>query len=166
MTEADAALTSLWRIELLHPALVHFPVALTLVGAAFWFCALAARGRPALAWLAPAAAALIMLAALSAWAGVISGGWADAVVGRHLYDPRVVETHENRATLLAWLLSVTAALNLLLRRVSAGATLRRAGLTAVAALLLVCCGLLAHVGHLGASLVYQQGAAVKPPEIH
>lgn len=160
-----AALAGMWRIELLHPAVVHFPVALVLTAAGFWLAGLVLGRRPGCAWLHPATTALVALSAPSAWAAVATGEWADAVVGRTLFDPRVLEAHENTAKLLALLMSVAAGIALL-RHWQRLSRRQRSLLSAFTGALLLCgCALLGYIGHLGASLVYQQGAAVQAPSM-
>lgn len=150
----------MWRIEMLHPMVVHFPIALIVTGTLLWFGGLSGSRFAILRPLAPTGSVLIGIAAVASWAAVITGGWADSVVGRSLYDPRVAETHENRATLLAILISVTFGIDLLRHWYRRS---RRLATVTVGALLIGCCGLLASTAHLGASLVYQQGAAVEAP---
>lgn len=162
-TADGGAFVTMWRIELLHPATVHFPVALTVVGFLFWLID-AFRHR----WVSfqafdTAGCAMICLAALSAWAAVQKGFWADEVVGRELYDPRPLKDHENAAVILAWVMTGAASVDLLRRFNAVPTKLRAATWLLVAGLLLAGNGLIAYTSHLGARLVYQQGAGVHAP---
>jgi uncharacterized membrane protein len=161
----------MWRIELLHPAVVHFAVALTLVGALFWafgllgatdgkfgrrfrFC----RSFELSAWL------LLLLACLGSWASVQTGFWADEQVGRALFDPRPLKDHERYGLALSWVLTATVlveALRLFVNRLRA---LRQVAAILVACGLVASCGLVGWTAHLGAGLVYQQGAGVQLPD--
>ncbi|MFO8026632.1 MAG: DUF2231 domain-containing protein [Opitutales bacterium] len=156
-------LVTLWRIELLHPATIHFSIALTMVGGLFWLAG-ALRGRWPQLWAFDTVACVtICLAAIATWAAVQTGFWADEVVGRELYDPRPLKDHENAGLTLAWVMTGAAAVDLLRRLPSLSKRLRAAGWLLVAGLLLVASGLVIHTAHLGAGLVYQQGAGVRAP---
>lgn len=149
----------MWRIELLHPAVVHFPVALTVVGSLFWLLGHLRRCHP---FRAPAALSLF-LAMLGAWAAVQTGFWADAEVGRELFDPRPLKDHENTGLAFAWLMSA-----IVLGEILRLAFFRNRRLRLVMNLLLglaLGCAmvLVGYTAHLGAGLVYQQGAGVEMP---
>lgn len=160
LAAADGSgLSSMWRIELLHPAVVHFPVALTLLGSLFWILG----GTRRLASFRVPAAATLILATAGAWLAVQTGFWADSEVGRDLYDPRPLKDHENLGLGFAWLMSGIAVgellrlLGVFRGRIRIGMSLG-VGLALVAAVVLV-----GYTAHLGAGLVYQQGAAVEMP---
>lgn len=161
---AQDGLHTMWRIELLHPVTVHWPIVVTFLGVVFWVAARAGRFWPALRVFRLPATTLIVLAAATAWLAVLTGYRADAVVGRALYDPRPLKAHENNAELVSWMLVAAALLELarylprLNRRARTGATLL------LLALLLTISGVMAWTAHLGASLVYQQGAGVIMPQ--
>lgn len=156
-------LPSMWRIELLHPATVHFSIALTIVGALFW-AAGAFRGRwPRMGAFDLVGSVTLILAAVSAWVAVQTGFWADAVVGRELFDPRPLKDHENAGLTLAWLITGTTVVDILRRSRYMPVKLRRPAWLVVAVALLASIGLVAYTAHLGAGLVYQQGAGVQHP---
>ncbi|MFO7724696.1 MAG: hypothetical protein R6V45_04020, partial [Oceanipulchritudo sp.] len=106
---ATGALTSMWRIELLHPAVIHFPIVLTLLGGLFWILG---HARALETFRVPAVVTLI-LAAAGAWLAVQTGFWADAEAGRDLYDPRPLKDHENLGFTFALLMSGIAVVELL-----------------------------------------------------
>lgn len=156
-------LETMWRIELLHPATVHAPVVLTFIGAAFWGLGLlGARWRRLRSFALPATVLLVM-AAGTAGTAVLTGFWADEVVGRSLYDPRPLKDHENLAETVTWLLVAVAAVELVRWVPRLKGTARVVATAAVGVGLLAACGLMAWTAHLGASLVYQQGAGVIMP---
>lgn len=156
-------LHTMWRIELLHPVTVHWPIVVSLLAVLFWIAARLGRWWSPLRVFRVPATVLILLAAASAWLAVLTGYWADSVVGRDMYDPRPLKAHENNAELVSWLLIAASVLELaryfprLHRRVRAGASV------VLLAVLLASCGVMAWTAHLGASLVYQQGAGVVMP---
>jgi uncharacterized membrane protein len=156
-------LSSLWRIELLHPAVVHFSVALTLVGSLFWLVGLMGRKFPRCQAFGLTAWWLLLLACLSSWASVQTGFWADHAVGRELFDPRPLKDHERFGLAFSWVLSATVVVEGLRLFVSRVRLYRKYLAPLVAVGLIVSCGLVAWTSHLGAGLVYQQGAGVQMP---
>lgn len=156
---ATGELSSMWRIELLHPAVVHFPVALTVVGGLFWL--LGRFGR--LGHFRIPAALILILATLGAWLGVQTGFWADAEVGRDLYDPRPLKDHENLGLAFAWLMSGISLAETLCLAVIRNFRVLRAMNVLLGLALLLAFGLVGYTAHLGAGLVYQQGAGVEMP---
>ncbi len=156
-------LVTMWRIELLHPATIHFPIALTVVGTVFWLAGGLRRRWPRLGAFDIVGSVTLLLAGLGVWVAVQTGLWADGVVGRDLYDPRPLEDHENAGWTLAWLMTGTVAVDLARRRRQIPPKVRQASWLAVAVALLAANGLVIYTAHLGASLVYQQGVGVQAP---
>lgn len=141
----------------LHPAIVHLPIALTLLVPIFAVVALVAirRGaRPMRTW----GVALAMFAALTA------SGWASAETGESEEErvesvvPRpALHAHQDAADQFVWISAGVlgvAALGLLTTR--AGQAARLVATAGSAVLLLA--GY--RVGHSGGALVYQYGAGV------
>lgn len=156
-------LSTMWRIELLHPAVVHFSVALTLVGSLFWLVGLFGGQFPSCKPFRLTAWWLLLLACIGTWAGVQTGFWADHVVGRELYDPRPLKDHERFGLAFSWVLTAVVLVEAVRLFVSKVRPVKRY-LTALVALGLVAsCALVAWTSHLGAGLVYQQGAGVQMP---
>lgn len=165
------AVPSMWRTELWHPLVVHFPIALLLVGTLFRIGAvLPGVGR--LSFLRPAGQTLLVLGTAGVWAAVYTGSLADSIVVRSLCDPTVLETHENLSYTTAYLFSGYIAADLvhyglkrwLFSEAFRGAALfRRVLLLAALGLALGGSATLVYVSHLGSSLVYQQAAAVNQP---
>lgn len=142
----------------LHPALVHFPIVLILLGTIVAVAAVIIR-RWHLPWLA---AILLGLGALGAVAATWSGEEdAEAKKGLSPQAGQVLEEHEEwgeRARNLALLAAATAVTSAMLRRfpkASAGF----AGFTALAAVGASFC--VAEAGHYGGKLVYEHGIGVK-----
>lgn len=160
-------LPSMWRTELWHPLVVHFPIALLLVGTALRLLGGFRRRWDRLHVLAVSGRVLLGLGTIGAWAAIYTGTLADAEVARSLCDPTVVEAHEFWAYRVAWLFTAALALDAAVwpvRRTGWGQPWSERGLLALLAgcLLLGSVGL-GYVGHLGSKLVYQQGAAVHTP---
>jgi uncharacterized membrane protein len=140
----------------LHPAIVHFPVVLSLLLPIFAFGAIWTIRRgitPRRAWAIPVALAGAL--ALSAWAAVQTGEAQDERVERVVAE-QPLETHEESAELF---LSLSAGLALVvaagLLRGPVGRVARLAGTVGAAALTIVAF----RVGHTGGQLVYRYGAA-------
>ena len=140
----------------LHPAVVHLPIALTLLVPIFAIGALIAirRGAKVLrAW--SIAAAMLGALSLSAWVALETGEDQEEKV-EAVVPERAFETHEEAAkAFLAFSLVVLgiAAVGLVGGRV--GTVARHAA--AAATLVLVVAGY--NVGHSGGKLVYTYGAA-------
>lgn len=148
----------MWRIELLHPPLVHFPIAFLLLGTALELVAIirAAERRPA---LRDTARLLFVLGAIGAWLAVWSGEEAEHIVNRVICDPTVTEEHEEWGLIATWIFTATALLAIGRNRLTAQRVI-----TTLIIIGSVCgSGALVYTGHLGATLVYQQGAAVYRP---
>lgn len=140
----------------LHPAIVHFPIVLTiLLPVAVLLALWRIRGgtAPRSAW----SVAVLVAAALSAsaWAAVQTGE-ADEEAVEEVVAEAPLERHEEAAErflLLTGGMLVIAAAGLLRGRAGAAARV----IAAVAALGLVVAGV--QVGHSGGELVYRYGAA-------
>ena len=140
----------------LHPAVVHLPIALTLLLPPFAIGALWAirRGaRPVRAW--GLATALLATLALSAWVAVETGEQAGERVERVIAEAPV-ESHEEAAEAFLALTAVVLGVALVgLRGGRVGQTARLLGTAGTVVLL----GAGWRVGHSGGALVYRHGAA-------
>jgi formate hydrogenlyase subunit 3/multisubunit Na+/H+ antiporter MnhD subunit len=140
----------------LHPAVVHLPIALTVLVPVFAIGALVAirRGTKVLrAW--GIAAAMLAALSLSAWVSLETGEQQEDRV-ESIVPERAFETHEEAAEAF-FMLSLgvlgVAGLGLLGGRVGTGARYA----AALGTLALVVAGY--NVGHSGGALVYTHGAA-------
>lgn len=140
----------------LHPAVVHLPIALTLLLPPFALGALWAIRRgavPRRAW--GVATALFAALSLSAWAATETGEQTEDRVERVVAEAPI-HTHEEAAEAFLALSLGTLALatfGLLSGRVGRGARVA----STIGSLALVVAGW--RVGHSGGALVYQHGAA-------
>ncbi|HLR25613.1 MAG TPA: DUF2231 domain-containing protein [Fodinibius sp.] len=155
------SLPSMWRAELWHPMVVHFPIVL-LLGAAtarlFWHGFSSSRAGIALT----ISRVMLYVGLGFAWIAVYTGTIADGVVNRSMCDPTVLEAHEQAAFMLGYLFSAATVIDLLdlwgIRWIPS------AGKRWAVTILLVGGSLqLGYTAHLGAKLVYQQSAAVYQP---
>jgi uncharacterized membrane protein len=140
----------------LHPAVVHLPIALTILLPLFAIGALVAisRGaRPTAVW--GTTTALAVLLAASAWVSIETGEGQEDRVER-IVGERPLETHEEAAEaflLIAGGMVGLSALGLARGKIGHGA--RIAGVVGT----FVVAGAGWNVGHSGGALVYQHGAA-------
>jgi len=150
----------------LHPAVVHFPIALAVLTPFFALLAFAAiqtRRAPARsAWMVVVLAQLLL--AGSAWLALETGEDQEETVEKVVAE-RHIHTHEQAAERFLAIAAAAAAVSatgLLAGR--AGAIGRAA--TLVAGVFVIAAGI--WVGHTGGSLVYEHGAAAayveKPPK--
>ena len=147
-----------WRTEVYHPLSVHFPVALLVV--AFFFKLISLKFKRELWNLG--GTVLLGLGLLGLWIAVYTGNLADGIVSRKICDPTILKDHENYAWFTAWVFTGGFALDLLRR--FKGRVFKNVIFTGVFVVVLaVGTGALAYVGHLGATLVYQQAAGVYVP---
>lgn len=157
-----ASVPDLWRAELWHPMIVHFPITL-LLGATVLRLFCHATGKDQFPVCMSASRGMLVAGTLFSWAAIFSGSIADSIVTRTLCDPTVLEDHEQISILIGYIFTVAMILDLALSRwnwIDWKGTLAS---WVVAVLLLVGSAGLTYTAHLGASLVYQQGAAVYHP---
>jgi uncharacterized membrane protein len=143
----------------LHPAIVHFPIVLILLGTAIAAAALAFP-RTALAWFS---AAILASGAMGAVAATWSGD-EDEDKAEHsgAAAKQVFEEHEEwgeRARNAAILAALAAAAAAVSRKRLPGFSRVMAALTAIVALAASWCVI--EAGHYGGQLVYQHGVGVK-----
>lgn len=139
----------------LHPAVVHFPIALTFAALLFEAASRAPRWRT----LATASLILLVLAAISAVVAVVTGHVAHEEAVVPVAARSLLEQHEELGELLAWGLALLAVAGAALARSG-----RRNGLLGWLYLALVCvfCAVMAYQGHLGGRLVYEHGVGTAP----
>ena len=90
------------RLELIHPMIVHFPIALLLIGVVLRFVSLWAVKKPRLSFLLPASWVILALGVVGAWVAIIFGEIAHDIVKPTLQDITVLEEHEVHAYTTAW----------------------------------------------------------------
>lgn len=136
----------------LHPAVVHFPVALlscALLAEAWWLWRKQEFWRDMAFWL-------LLGGTAGAFAAALTGGWAEESLYMSEALHEAVEQHETVGYLLAWLYASLLVWKLLRRQHMANNENRIfLGALLVATLLLV------YSGWLGGQLVYEHGAGVK-----
>lgn len=148
-----------WRAEVWHPLSVHFPIALLIFATVSYILSLFIKEQKAWSFMAKV---LLIFGVLAAWIGIYTGNMADGAVSRKICDPTVLKDHEIGAYTLSIIFSAALALfvvadfNLIKKS-------RKILQFVILGLLLVGSGFLVYTGHLGATVVYQQGAGVYHP---
>lgn len=149
-----------WRTETWHPLSVHFPIALLLVSTLILLISIFVKKDYQRSWQI-ASGGLLIAGTFAAWISIYTGNLADGVVARKICDPTVLKDHEIAAERVTWLFTVAAVLNALILFNFLKSTIRILSFYAMILLMLAGSGYLIYAGHLGATLVYQQGAGVK-----
>ncbi|MGQ9834409.1 MAG: DUF2231 domain-containing protein [Thermoanaerobaculaceae bacterium] len=140
----------IWLPDPLHPAVVHFPIALTFVALLFELLAF----FPKLKSLSSASPLLLALAALSSVAAVLSGEAAKDAAVIPAAARKLVEQHEELGEKVMYALLVLAVLRLMLFRLERFSTWVR---VVFLALLLAVAVAVGYNGKLGGELVFQHG---------
>jgi len=151
------------RPELIHPMLVHFPIALLSTGVLVRFAALVTPKRFKNSFLLPASRLILGFGVLAAWITVIFGETAADIVAPTLRNTQILHEHALHAYRTA--IGFTAALGIDLFRGFLQQKKSRVSKQGPAlifyTLYLVSLGNLLITGAYGATLVYEEGAAVK-----
>lgn len=153
-------LPDFWRTEVFHPLFVHFPIALLLTAFLFKLIALKFSRE---VW-EMGGTILLFLGTIGIWIAIFTGDRAGEVVTRGLCDPTMLKDHENFAYYAAYLFSAALILEFL-RLFKNGILAKKSFLLKILSVVLLALGsaTLTYVGHLGATLVYQQAAGVYHP---
>ncbi len=154
---------SLWRKELWHPMMVHIPIATLFLATLVALLLLFSHNEKNGPFLSRSFSWLLGIGVVTAWLAIYTGLWSYNTEVRRICDPTVLKSHLWWGYCTAILYTVgfvLFTLRLILRRIT---PLRRLLIFCSAALTLAGAGSLGYTGHLGASLVYQQGAGVRQP---
>jgi len=131
----------------LHPSVVHFPIALTVVGALFALLYAGLR-REWLRWFAPVLLSLALLGAVGAY---FSGQAAEDRAEAIGVPEAALEEHESAGIWSLGLIALTCIL-------SWATFVPRRGVWITAVLALLAVAAVLRTGHLGGTLVYVHGA--------
>lgn len=154
------------RPELIHPMLVHFPLALLSTGVVIRFASLWGAKRPGLSFLLPASWLILGLGVIAAWLTVIAGEVAAEIIAPTLQNMSVLEEHAEHALITASGFTIALLVDwirafLLTKRENW--TIKKGLFALVWLLYLFSLTNLMITGFYGANLVYEQGAAVAKP---
>lgn len=138
----------------LHPMIVHFPIALLIVGFLFDIAGSITKRES----FTQTAFYLIILGALGVIAAFITGDQAGSGISEEGALKQALETHEEAATLTIWIVSIAAAFRIalvLLKKFKG--VLKMVSL----ALFLIAVLAIARTGYYGGELVYKHAAGVQ-----
>lgn len=152
-------ITGFWRTEIWHPLSVHFPIALLLFATLTLLVSFFLKEFNKRPWEI-AASLLLFSGCLAAWIAIYTGNLADGIVARKICDPTVLKDHEIAGQTMTYLFTGAALLNMLVLTNLLKSQLRILTFYLSFLLMLTGSGYLIYTSHLGASLVYQQGAGV------
>lgn len=153
------------RWELVHPMIVHFPITLLLTGIFVRFAAYLSGNRKSLSFLFPASWMILGLGVISAWTAVVFGEIARDIVEPTLTSLEVLDCHQK----YAYITASSFTIGLFFDFARGWAHKKSENLWFIRYFFAFLVGLffiggllnLAMTGDLGATLVYQEGAAVE-----
>jgi uncharacterized membrane protein len=153
------------RPELIHPMLVHFPIALLFTGSIIRVAALWTKKKSTYSFLLPASWMILGLGVIAAWAAIIAGEIARDIVAQTLENIQVLNKHDDHAYYTAYgftlALLVDGIRSLFLIKLKNRSWWVKRGLAAaIWVLYLFGTVNLVMTGYYGGTLVYQEGAAV------
>ena len=154
-------LTTLTSLPNLHPAVVHFPIALLVTAVLFDLASLILRQRP---WLAHAAVTLLTLGTL----GLVGAWWTGGAAAGEMWSipgaaQAALADHEEIAELTLLVFLAILAVRLLLAFVSRKATRTPVGVFRIIVIVAALSGLLlvAITADRGGALVYRHAMGVE-----
>ncbi|MGD8749436.1 MAG: hypothetical protein PVI44_13310 [Balneolaceae bacterium] len=156
-------LPSIWRTELWHPMMVHFPIVLLLAAAVLHILLYFSNAENTRLFKKMSSLSLYA-GTIALWLAIYTGIQAGNIISQTICDPSVLHEHRNAAYVLGYLFSVTSvvdAISLQAFDISERAKKYKGWL--VTALLVAGSFYMVYTAHLGASLVYQQSAGVYHP---
>lgn len=158
-----AEIPSIWREEVWHPLSVHLPIATLLLASLAAVISLVVKNKPYYLFIKQMIYVMLGIGVLSGWISIYTGELAYNIEVRKICDPKVLQEHQwwSYATLIIY--SVALGLKISTNFISHNVI----NIVKSISLFLIIGGLLGllYTGHLGASLVYQQGAGTYKPSV-
>ncbi len=156
-----AEIPSIWREEVWHPLSVHLPIATLLLASLAAIISLVVKNKPYHLFIKQMIYVMLGIGVLSGWISIYTGELAYNIEVRKICDPKVLQEHQwwAYATLIVY--SVALGLKISTKIISH----KVINIIKSISLFLIIGALfgLLYTGHLGASLVYQQGAGTYKP---
>lgn len=154
--------SSMWRTELWHPLMVHLPVTTLLLAsvAGLLYYLMVKPGHKQFIKLFTMV--LLFIGVTTGWGGIYTGQLAYNIEVRKICDPKVLQEHQWWSYFTVIIFTVILALKIAGKWLSP----RINHVLAIICLPLYIAGLagIMYAGHLGAEVVYNQGAAVHKPK--
>ncbi|MHA3789505.1 DUF2231 domain-containing protein [Flavobacterium hauense] len=151
----------MWQTELWHPVIVHLPIVTLLLASTAGLFQYIIKNSASKLFTSQMVKVMLVLGVVSGWIGIYSGQLAYNIEIRKICDPKALQEHQWWSYIS--LIIFSAALLIVLFRTyykSAPAYLK----VVTAILMIAGGGALLYAGHLGAAVVYQQGAGVHKPK--
>jgi uncharacterized membrane protein len=148
-----------WRKELWHPLTVHFPIALLLVATVLLVVSILSK-KEYKNFFQNTSFLLLVIGTCGAWIAQYTGDIADGIVSRKICDPTILKDHELAAQTMTYLFSAGTVLSILLFFNLLRTPLYKIALYVILGCMLAGSVFLVRTGHLGASVVYEQGGGV------
>ena len=136
----------------IHPAIVHFPIALAVVGALAEVVHLVLR-KPWLRWMGPILLTVALMGAVGAY---FTGNAAEDAVEDQGVPEKAIGGHEQSGTIAMASIALAALLSWATRP-------KDRGLPVAAAVAVIAAGITIYTGFLGGELVYVHGAGQVAP---
>ncbi|MDA3892562.1 MAG: hypothetical protein PF517_12935 [Salinivirgaceae bacterium] len=151
-------LPEFWRTEIWHPLFVHFPLAVLILGSLFIVISTIIKKN----FWEDMSKILLVIGTFGIWIVIYTGNLADSVVSRQICDPTVLKTHEINANIVGWIFSIVSTI-IIFEYFGFFKKIKNLLKIILIVLSIMGSGILIYTGHLGATLVYQQAAAVHIP---
>lgn len=152
------------RPQVWHALSVHFPIALLPVATITMLISFFVKEGNKRTWQI-AATLLLFAGCLMAWVAVYTGSEAEGHVARKICDPTILKDHEIAGERMTWIFTGAALLLIGFATNLLPVRLKTITLFLAFALMLTGTGYLVYTGHIGATLVYEQGAGVENHEV-
>ena len=151
----------MWRTELWHPLSVHFPIAVLLLATIAGLLRPVIKAPAKRLFLSQLTPVLLCVGVVTAWMSIYTGELSYNVVVRTICDPPVLQQHQwwSYASTIVY----SAALVLYAAYRWMPRNIKRLSPLLTSILLVAGAAGLLYTGHLGASVVYQQGGGTYSP---
>jgi uncharacterized membrane protein len=106
---------------------------------------------------------MLIAGCAAAWIGIYTGDLADGIVSRQICDPTVLKDHEIAAFNMVYLFSASTVMMLVTFTSLINPRVKKMVRYLVFVVMITGSGYLVYTAHLGAQLVYEQGAGVHKP---
>ena len=156
-----AEIPSIWREEVWHPLSVHIPIATLFLASLTAIIGLIFKDKAYSVFTNRMTFVLLAIGVLSGWVAIYTGELAYSIEVRKICDPKVLQEHQWWAYTTLIVYSIAFVLKIATKFI----TTKFSTITRIISLFLLIAALfgLFYTGHLGASLVYQQGAGTYKP---
>lgn len=153
---------SMWQTELWHPVIVHLPIVTLLLASIAGLFQFIIRDTVWRLFTSQLVNVMLVLGVISGWVGIYSGQLAYNIEVRKICDPKALQEHQwwSYVSLIVFSAALLIVLFKAVFKSRFGTSLK---VITTALLIIGGCTLL-YAGHLGAAVVYQQGAGVHKPK--